>query len=318
MQDKLKISPASLKFDKTILGVICLVLVLIFLPLTLPTFFIIAMILILTYVTCAEAWSFMAAHAGMISLGQQVFIGLGSYAVVIFSLLMGWPLWVSILLAVFISSAIAAALSIPLLRLKGVYFAIGTWLTSEIFRLSFNNWGYVNAATGLLYRPAYGIPVSYVYYSALVLCLATICILLILYRSKIGLGLRAIASNEMAACVIGVKPFMLKMFIFVVSACITVSAGVLYVHHHPYISPTSCFALSWTVNLMFISVTGGYSRIFGPVIGSLFFVALEYTLAEYPGLTLILEGIICIVILRFLGRGLWTTLAEKLKIKSPL
>ncbi|MEM2465635.1 MAG: branched-chain amino acid ABC transporter permease [Candidatus Bathyarchaeia archaeon] len=318
MRGRLKISEANLKFNKTILTVTFLVLALIFVPLVLPTFFIIAMTLIFFYIICAEAWSFMAAHAGMISLGQQVFIGLGSYSVVIFNMLIGWPLWVSILLAINISSAIAAALSIPLLRLKGIYFAIGTWLTSEIFRLSFNNWGYVNAATGLLYRPAYEIPVLHVYYSALILCLATIYIFFTVYRSRIGLGLRAIASNEMAACIIGVKPLTLKMFIFVISACITASAGALYVHFHPYISPASCFALSWTVNLMFISVIGGYNRIFGPVIGSLFFVALEYILAEYPGLTLILEGIICILILKFLGYGLWTTLAEKLKIKPPL
>ena len=287
-------------------------------PLWAGRFLITSMILIFVYLAAAEMWGFMAEHAGMVSLGQQMFMGLGGYGVAVLSMYYGLPLWLSVLTAGFLGSILAAALSFPLLRLRGIYFAIGSWIVAEIILLFFNSWEFVGAGKGLVFRPAYDLSATLIYYPAVTLGLASIIIVYFIFRSKLGFGLRAIGADEDASLEVGVNIFRCKAYCFIIAAFITSEAGAINVLHHAYLRPTAAFSITWTIMFLFVSVIGGMGTIVGPVVGSVIFVMLGYLLAAYIGLSLLLQGAIVFAILMVLPRGIWGTVSRKLGLKPPI
>ncbi|MEM2337577.1 MAG: branched-chain amino acid ABC transporter permease [Candidatus Bathyarchaeia archaeon] len=279
-----------------------------------------ALILILLYLAAAEVWGFMAKHAGIVSLGQQIFMGVGGYTTAVLVMYYGVPMWTSVIIASLIGSLLAAALSFPLLRLRGVYFAIGTFLAAEVIRLFFNGWEFVGAGKGLVFREAYYVSTVILYYPALVLGIFSIFLVYFLYHSKLGFGLRSIGEDEDAALGLGVNTFRCKALCFVLASFVTTLVGAVNAIHHTYLHPTSAFSISWTVNFLFVAVIGGVGTIFGPIIGSVIFVTLGYLLSQYIGLSLLLEGIIVLAILLMLPEGIWGVISRKLrlKLKPPL
>jgi len=287
-------------------------------PLWAGKFLTTSMILIFEYLAAAVMWGFMAEHAGMVSLGQQMFMGLGGYGVAVLSMYYGLPMWLSILIAGVLGSVIAAALSFPLLRLRGIYFAIGSWVVAEIVLLFFNSWNFVGGGMGLVFRPAYGLSETLIYYPAAALGLGSIVAVYFIFKSKLGFGLRAIGADEAASLEVGVNIFRCKSYCFIIAAFITSVAGAINVLHHAYLRPTAAFSINWTIMFLFISVIGGLGTIVGPVIGSVIFVMLGYLLSGYIGLSLLLQGVIVFVILMVLPRGIWGTISKKLGLKPPI
>jgi branched-chain amino acid transport system permease protein len=301
----------------TIAAIIALT-VLALLPLWPSQFMVASMILIFVYLACSEMWGFMAQHAGIISLCQQIFIGLGGYGLAIFSMLWGWPIWISVILVAIVGSIVAAALTVPLLRLRGIYLAIGSWVVAEIFLVFFNGWEYVGAGMGLVFRPAYSLSPIAICYCALAVGVSSIFLVYYFYHSKLGFGLRAIGCDEVASSEVGVNTFKCKAYCFIVAAFITTLAGSISLLNYAYLRATSAFDIDWTVNFIFISVIGGIGSIAGPIIGSIIFVAFEYSLSGYIGLSLFLQGVISIIILMFMPKGIWGSIAEKLHVKPPI
>jgi len=288
---------------------------LVFLPLWVGGFLRDALILILLYLAAAEVWGFMAKHAGIVSLGQQAFIGVGGYATAVLSMYYGVPMWASVMIAGLMGGGLAAVLSFPLLKLRGIYFSIGTFLVAEVIRLFFNSWEFVGAGKGLIFSTAYYVSTLILYYPALVLGVFSIFLVYYLYHSKLGFGLRGIGGDEDAASSLGVNTFRCKALCFVIASLLTTLVGAVNSIHHTYLHPTSAFSISWTVNFLFIAVIGGVGTIFGPIIGSIIFVALGYMLSQYLGLSLLLEGIIVLAILLTFPEGLWGVISRKLKLK---
>jgi len=287
-------------------------------PLWADKFLIGAMILIFIYLACSEMWSFMAEHAGMVSIGQQTFIGLGGYGLAIFAMLQGLPIWASIIITAVLGAIVAAALSVPLLRLRGIYFTIGSWIAAEIFLLFFNSWEYVGAGKGLIFRPAFALSTTEIYYAALAVALISIFTFYYMYHSKLGYGLRAIGSDEDVAAEVGINTFKCKALCFIIAGLITTLAGSVNLLNHAYLRAPAAFSIMWSVNFIFISIIGGIGRITGPIIGSIIFVALGYILAGYIGLSLLIQAIVAILMLIFLPKGVWGIIAEKLRIKHPI
>lgn len=277
-----------------------------------------ALILTLLYLASAEVWGFMAKHAGMVSLGQQIFIGIGGYATAVLVIYCGMPIWASVIIAGLLGSLLAAVLSFPLLRLRGVYFAIGSLLAAEVIKLLFNSWEFVGAGKGLTFRMAYHVPTVALCYSALILGASSIFLVYFLYHSKLGFGLRSIGEDEDAASSLGVDTFRCKALCFVLSSLITTFAGAINAIHHTYLHPTFSFGISWTVNFLFISVIGGIGTIIGPIVGSVIFVALGYLLSQYIGLSLLLEGIIVLAVLLVFPEGIWGAVSRRLKLKLKI
>jgi branched-chain amino acid transport system permease protein len=300
---------------KRLLAYVILFIILASLPLWVGGFLKEALLLILLYLAAAEVWGFMAHYAGMISLGQQIFIGVGGYATAVLCMYYGVPIWASIIIAGFLGVGLASILSIPLLRLRGVYFAVGTLLVAEVIKLFFNSWEFVGAGKGLTFRGAYGISTTFIYYPALLLGVFSMFSVYLLYHFKLGFGLRSIGEDEEAASGLGVNTFKCKALCFVFASFITSLVGGVYVVYHSYLHPTSAFGISWTINFLFIAVIGGVGTIIGPLIGSLVFVALGYFFSQYLGFSLLLEGLVVLAILMISPGGIWGIISTKLKLK---
>lgn len=316
--------------------------------LILPVFFVIALLLaavpvigsralvqdlfmVLCLTTLALNWNLLAGFAGLVSVGQQAFVGIGAYAMFACVILAG----LSPLTGVLVGGLAAMLLSVPIaffaFRLHGAYFAIGTWVVADIARLSFSQWKALGGGTGTALpkaalqdmaaiqplRDLLGVSKAaavdaLTYWLALLLVLVMLGASWAFLRSRLGLGLQAVRDNPVAARAVGIDPTRLKALVFLLSAFATGLCGGLLFIQTGRISPDAAFSLlDWTAFVIFIVVIGGIGTLPGPVIGVLVFYALERALADYGTLYLIALGLIGIAIMLFARRGLWGSLVQK-------
>jgi branched-chain amino acid transport system permease protein len=272
---------------------------------------VVILLLICLHVALASMWNLLAGYSGLISLGQQMFIGVGGYSLAVLSMYHGVPIFFSVFLGGVISVLLAVLISMPVFRMKGVYFAIGTWIIAEALGICFSNWGYVRYGMGLFIQPAYKLSVSSIYYAALVLCIGSIALVYLLLRSKLGLALMAIRDDDVASEAIGVNIFRCKLTCFLLSALMTgMTAGVLYLNTI-FIQPFEAFGIGWTVKLLFIVIIGGLGTVAGPIAGGAVFVILQQYLSEYVGFNLIILGTITILVIFFAPKGIVGEFQEK-------
>jgi branched-chain amino acid transport system permease protein len=272
---------------------------------------VVILLLICLHVALASMWNLLAGYSGLISLGQQMFIGVGGYSLAVLSMYHGVPIFFSVFLGGVISVLLAILISMPVFRMKGVYFAIGTWIIAEALGICFSNWGYVRYGMGLFIQPAYKLSVSSIYYAALVLCIGSIALVYLLLRSKLGLALMAIRDDDVASEAIGVNIFRCKLTCFLLSALMTgMTAGVLYLNTI-FIQPFEAFGIGWTVKLLFIVIIGGLGTVAGPIAGGAVFVILQQYLSEYVGFNLIILGTITILVIFFAPKGIVGEFQEK-------
>jgi branched-chain amino acid transport system permease protein len=285
------------------------------LPLWGTTYMVVVVFLWFLYLTMAGIWNLLAGYSGLISLGQQIFIGLGGYLLAIGSELYGLDVWLSILVGGLVSVVFALAISVPTFRMRGVYVAIGTWVAAEAVRVWFSNWVLSDRAgksvplgMGVFIRTAYGLSTFQLYYAALILGFATIFSTYAIMRSKLGLGLMAIRDNDVAAASSGVNIFQTKLIIFVFGAFMTGLAGGIYYMYQNFIQPLSAFNIAWTVIITSAAILGGIGTIEGPLVGAAITVVLQQYLAEYVGISLIIQGAIIIAIMILAPQGVAGTL----------
>lgn len=272
------------------------------------------LLLIYLYVALASMWNLLAGYSGLISLGQQMFIGVGGYSVAVFSMYYRIPVFVAVLMGGIISVILASLISRPISRMRGVYFAIGTWIFAEALGVAFSNWGYVRYGMGLFIQPAYKLSPFSIYYAAMIVGLGSVALVYFLLRSKLGLALMAIRDDDTASETVGVNIFRCKLTCFLISAFVTgLTAGVVYLNTI-FIQPFEAFGIGWTVNLLFIVIIGGMGTVEGPVLGSVMFVLLQQFLAEYVGYNLIILGTITIITILMAPRGIMGTLQERFRI----
>ncbi len=286
---------------------------------------------ILTMLTLAQYWNLLAGYGGLVSVGQQAFVGIGAYALFGGVILGGLDPVTAILL----SGAAALLLAIPTaffaFRLQGAYFAIGTWVIAEVARLSIAQWKSVGGGTGTsLPRDALremmlvdAIATMFdvrssaardilAYWLALTLAVATIAGIYWLLRTKRGLALAAVRDNIEAAKSVGVDAGRMKWFVFLTSAFGTGLAGGIIYLQKARISPDAAFSVTdWTAYVIFIVVIGGIGTIEGPIIGVLIFFLLQSLLADYGSWYLMVLGLIGVGVMLFAPRGLWGLISER-------
>jgi branched-chain amino acid transport system permease protein len=271
--------------------------------------------LIFLYMTMASMWNLLAGYSGLISLGQQMFIGIGGYALAVFSMYYGIPIFLSVLLGGGISVLLAILVSQSVFRMKGVYFAIGTWIIAEALGITFSNWGYVRYGMGLFIQPAYKLTRSSIYYAAMILGVGSFSLVYILLRSNLGLALMAIRDDDIASETMGVNISRCKLTCFLISAFVTgLAAGVFYLNTI-FIQPFEAFGIGWTVKLLFIVIIGGLGTVEGPILGAVIFVLLQQFLSEYVGFNLIILGAITILTIFFAPKGIIGTFHEKFSVE---
>jgi branched-chain amino acid transport system permease protein len=290
---------------------------------------------ILTMLTLAQFWNLLAGYGGLVSVGQQAFVGLGAYALYGAVILGG----VDPVLSILIAGGAALVLAVPTaffaFRLQGAYFAIGTWVIAEVARLSVAQWQAVGGGTGTSLPRAALRDMALVgwiettfdlraseardvltYWLALALAVATIAGIYWLLRTKRGLALAAVRDNTEAARSVGVDAGRMKWLVFLTSAFGTGLAGGLIYLQKARISPDAAFSVTdWTAYVIFIVVIGGIGTIEGPIIGVLVFFLLQSLFADYGSWYLILLGLIGIGVMLFAPRGLWGLLSEKTGIQ---
>ena len=277
------------------------------------------LLLIFLYVALASMWNLLAGYSGMVSLGQQMFIGLGGYTLAVLSLYYGFPIFLSVLLGGVMSVILALFISRPVFRMKGVYFAIGTWIFAEALLVWFSNWAYVKYGSGLFIKPPNDITMEAIYYAAFILGVGSVALVYLLLRSRLGLGLMAMRDDDQVSETLGVEVFRSKLYCFLISAFVTgMTAGVFFVFQI-FIQPYKAFSIDWTVKLVFMVIIGGIGTIEGPVVGALIYVLLSQFLAEYFSVSMLVLGGIAIAVILVAPKGIMGTLQEKLgfEILSP-
>ena len=275
---------------------------------------------IYAYVALASLWNLLAGYAGLVSVGQQAYVGLGAYLLFGLAMLAG----VHPLVAIPIAGVAAAVVSVPvaalMFRLRGHYFAIGTWVMAEVFRLIAAQTTALGGGSGTSLPVELVISIAssrqmrefLMYWIALaqmaVILFAIVCLL----RSRYGLALTAIRDNELGARSNGIDVMRIKYAVYVAVAFGTAMVGALIFLQKIRISPDTAFSVNdWTAFVIFITVIGGIGRVEGPIIGTVIFFLLRQTLADLGAIYLLILGVVAIAVMLKAPKGLWGLIADR-------
>ncbi len=266
------------------------------------------------YIALASLWNLLAGYAGLVSVGQQAYVGLGGYAFFGLTLLAGLHPAIALLIAPIIGAVVAAPVATLIFRLRGAYFAIGTWVVSEVFRLTAAQVSALGGGSGI------SLPVSVVnalaqgrflrealaYWLAQGVAVLVTAAVFFFLRSRRGVALMAIRDNELAAKSLGIDIWTTKFVVYLVTAALTTLVGALIFLQKLRVSPDAAFSSNdWTAFVIFIVVIGGVGTIEGPIIGTLIYFALRETLADLGTIYLIALGVVAIIIMLKAPSGVW-------------
>jgi branched-chain amino acid transport system permease protein len=272
------------------------------------------------YLALAQLWNLLAGYAGLVSVGQQAYVGLGAYAFFYLTGALNVNVYVALLLAGPFAGLMSIPVSFAVFRLRGAYFAVGTWVVSEAFALSASLIAVLGAGSGLSLTPAIVRQISpdravrdtILYLMSLAWALVVCAIVYLLLRSRHGLALTAIRDSEPASASLGVNTFRTKFTIYVATAACTGLVGGLIFLQKLRLSPESGFSINdWTVVVIFMVVIGGIGTIEGPFIGMLIYILLRELLADYGTFYLILMGAIAIAVMLKAPFGLWGWVVQR-------
>jgi branched-chain amino acid transport system permease protein len=273
-----------------------------------PRSWLLYLFLFFIYLTIANMWNLLAGYSGLMSLCQPAFIGLGGYTMVILTWV-GVPFYLGIIAGGVVAAAFAALISIPVFRLRGIYFAIGTLVIPEALRIVFFLWRPVGGAlagggAGYMLKGTGEVSMAEIYWLALVIGVVSVLLMRVILRSKLGLGLAAIRDNERAAASSGINVFGLKLSSFIISAVVSGIAGTIFYIYQGYIEPTSAFNIGWTMTLMLATVIGGMGTEAGPIVGTIIVVFLRFLLVRYGAFSLLIQGVILVGIMLLAPQGI--------------
>jgi branched-chain amino acid transport system permease protein len=275
------------------------------------------------YLALAQLWNLLAGYAGLVSVGQQAFVGIGAYTLFYLSS----ELDLHPLLALALAAPVCALMSIPMalliFRLRGAYFAVGTWVLAETLQLAVSLITPLGAGSGMSLTPAIVRQIApdragremIVYWISLAIAIVVSAIVYLLLRSKHGLALTAIRDSERASESLGVDTYRTKLMIYVVTAACTGVVGAFIFLQKLRLSPEAGFSINdWTVVVIFMVVIGGIGTLEGPLIGMLIYFVLREFLANYGTWYLILLGVVAVAIMLRAREGIWGLVAHKFNL----
>jgi branched-chain amino acid transport system permease protein len=275
------------------------------------------------YLALAQAWNLLAGYAGLVSVGQQAFVGLGCYGFIIATAFLKIPPLVAIPLTAFGVGLIAIPVAFLAFRLRGAHFAIGTWVLAEVLRLIFTLIKPFGAGTGM------SLPIAVVrdvaenrvirelilYYVSVAFGIGTVLLIFLWLRSRQGLALTAIRDSESAAGSIGINQQRTKLAVYLLAALIAGLVGSLVILEKLRTTPAAAFSVTdWSADVIFIVIIGGIGSVEGPIVGTLVFFALRFFLADFGAWYLITLGAIAIIVMLKAPRGLWGLIGDRLDV----
>ena len=273
----------------------------------------------------AQFWNLLAGYAGLVSVGQQTFVGLGGYLLFALTIMAGVDPLLAILLAGFIAAIFAVPTALVVFRLQGAYFAIGTWVMAEVYRLVLAQVKELGGGTGTSLPPSVTnsiVGLDWIrhvldlrtpaardvltYWIALALASGSALAIYLVLRSRRGLALAAIRDATTAAQSVGVDILRAKLWIYAFAAAGTGMVGALIYLQKARISPDAAFSvLDWTAYVIFIVVIGGIGTLEGPIVGVLILYLMQTYLASLGSWYLILLGALAIATMLFAPKGIW-------------
>jgi branched-chain amino acid transport system permease protein len=266
----------------------------------------------------AAMWNVLAGYAGLVSVGQQAFIGIGAYGTIVFAD-QGMNPFVAAILAALVAGVISMPVSLLVFRLRGGQFAIAMWVVAEVFRLLVINDQSIGGGTG---RSLIGLNVydpasrqAYTYWVALAFMAVFIVLGFVLLRSRVGSSLQAIRDDETAAVSLGVRVTRAKRLVFLFAAVGCGAAGSVTILNTLRVQPDSIFGVQWTAYMIFMVLLGGLGTFEGPVVGALVLFFVQQEFANEGSWYLVGLGAVAIVVTLVFPRGLWGAIVDRFDLR---
>jgi branched-chain amino acid transport system permease protein len=274
---------------------------------------------LLILVLLAAMWNALAGYGGLLSVGQQAFIGIGAYGTVFFADL-GITPYLAMLFATVLAGAISVPISLFALRLRAAQFAIGMWVIAEVISILVRLDQNLGAGTGIsliqLNQFDPNFRQAYTFWLALAFTILFMAALFFLLRSPLGTSLQAIRDDEDAARSLGVRVAARKRLLFVLAGFGCGAAGVLIVANTLFIEPGSVFSVQWSAYMIFMVLVGGLGTFEGPILGAIIlFTILQTTVSQGGPWYLVGLGATAALFALLLPRGLWGTIEERLGLR---
>jgi branched-chain amino acid transport system permease protein len=270
-------------------------------------------------VIMAQMWNLLSGYGGLTSIGQQGYIGIGGYTLIVLANFAGVNPFLCVPLAGVVALAISFPASRALFRLRDGYFAIGTWAVAEIFRLLVANQPLLGGGSGTSLTAFRGVPratrESMTYWLAVGIAFATIALVYLLLRSKYGLALIAVRDSEVASESQGVHVRRMKLAVYMLSAFGFGVAGALFFLLSLRISPDAAFGVQWTPTIVFMVIIGGIGTIEGPLLGALLYFVLSKFFSDYGTWYMVVLGLVAIVVTIRYPRGLWGWVSQRFGLR---
>ena len=260
------------------------------------------LVLIFLYITLAQSWNILAGYTGQVSLGHAAFFGLGAIATR-FLWVWGAPLLLAFPAGGIVAVIFALIIGHPALRLKGIYFAIGTLALAQILKITVGNVLPTVADLPANYVATYNLVPRY--YLCLILAIIVVAVVSLLSRSKVGLGMMAVREDEEAAKAAGINIFRQKTVAFGISSFFAGLAGGAFAFYQVSYYHDLPFSPIWTFDALLITFVGGVGTVVGPIIGAFFYVIFqELFLRTFPQLHVFVFGVLFILVILLLPGGL--------------
>ncbi|MEP7203016.1 MAG: branched-chain amino acid ABC transporter permease [Ilumatobacteraceae bacterium] len=279
------------------------------------------MVELFTLLALAQMWNLLAGFAGVVSVGQQAFMGLGAYAMIFLVNVHGKDLYTSVPIAALIVAVLAVPMGLVAFRLRGSYFAIGTWVLAEVASKVIITRKSLGAGDGVSLKVAGHSVASrqdVTYWLAMGTGIGAILLAYLVLRSRLGLQMQAIRDDEGGARGLGVNVYRTRFVIWVVAAFWTGLAAAPYYLQQLRVQPVGTggafSVVLWTAPIIFIVVIGGIGTIEGPVIGAVLYYFLRNRFQDHQTVYLIAMGLVALGVALFLQGGIWGTFRRRFSI----
>jgi len=278
----------------------------------------------LMWVAMASSWNILAGYTGYISLGHNVFFGIGGYSAGIALAYWGISPFISAPITGLIAMAVGLAIGLITWRAKGPAFIVATIAMLFVVGMLFDNWEFVGASAGMsLPLPPFPVDTAKVpfYYAMAVSAFGAVYLAYRIAHSRFGLGLRALSQDETKAEVAGLNTRLYKLIAMSLSAFFIAVTGAIWAYSLSYLRPTIFFNIGIATQMLVATIIGGRGTVAGPVVGALLVVAVnEFSLVQFGGtqLNIVVNGVILLAVLVFFPRGVVGSLREARKLPQFL